>query len=571
MIFVNSCTTANCPLSCCPLLPKKTMAMAPASFDSIISDSNLLVQILGMLGDKEIGNLNSSISRFDCRNAFQTSLANTDTLKMKGIDSRHTLTLLSYWRWIVNKKVAVTAIDLFHVFTRWYEFIPEGFGSDCEAELATVISDYLRWTWKKFFLKSVRLMECRFDFGGFERFPLREKHYNIAAHLIRSLAGNIVRGHATFGLRSLDLVSCILSQTDMKSVGMLLQHNAKSLQRVTFSDLWDDSGYDAVTMNIADVINCGAQLKELTLTLHMNRHGSNLSPFHITPTCLLTICRRCPGLECVSLRGWRYSLIDDAEALAEACTNLTSINLNGCSGTEVYQLVTLVRSLCRSRLQRLYMCAFPKGMAEIMECCTNLTHVDFGCSAQLRDANVYALVENCKLLEFVKINKATRVTGDAVFAIAKSCPNLMELNIFECCVSKAAVLAVITQCMRLRTLFCTIDTRARRRLPFVFHSNDRDKRSLIDDWEHSYDYYDFKFPYDMNRNIASARRTQPCDFDMHDFFVESKFFSIVNVQQRSGNWLEWLESDVCVCGAFGGGGWGVGPKIAQCISGQCIM
>jgi len=576
MILVNSCTTANCPLPCCPLLPKKVMAMATASFDSIISDSNLLVQILGMLGDKEIGNLNSSISRFDCRNAFQTSLANTDALKMKGIDSRHTLTLLSYWRWIVNKKVAVTAITMFNAFTRWYAFIPEGFSRDCEAELATVMSDYLRWSWKKLFLKSVRLMECRFDFdfGCVERFPRPcEKNYNIPAHLIRSLAGNIVRGHATFGLRSLDLVSCILSRTDMKSVGILLKHNAESLQRVTISDLWDESDDDGlvVTMNIAEIINCGAQLKELTLS--MNRHSIKQSPFRITPTCLLTICRRCPGLECVSLRGWRCSLINDAEALAEACTNLTSINLNGCCGTDADQLVTLVRSLCGSRLQRLYMCAFQKSMAFMAEeCCTNLTHVDFGYSVLFCDANVYALVQNCKLLEFVKINKTRRVTGDAVFAIANSCSNLMELNIFECCVSKAAVLAVITQCMRLRTLFCTIDTRDRRRQPFVFHSDDRDKSSLIDDWEHSYDYYNFKFPDGMNRDIQTARRKQPCDFDMHSFFTESKFFSIANVQETSGIWLRWLESNVCTqCGAYGGGGWGVrlGPQSARCIS--CAM
>ena len=529
---------------------ERAKARTMARFDSISSDSNLLVQILGMLEDKEIGNFNSSISRVDCRNAFKTSLANTDALKMKGIESRHTLTLLSFWKWVVNKKVAVTSIDLFDVVTKCYDpaFIPAGFSRDCEAELATVISDYLQWTWKKFFLKSVRLMECRYE--SVEHFSSRdEKNYNIAAHMIRSLAGNIVRGHATFGLLSLDLVSCILSRRDMNTVCTLLEHNSKSLHRVNLSELRNESGDDdTVKMDVGEIICCGAQLKELTL--NMTRHGSDLSPFRMSPTCWLTISRRCPGLEYVSLQGWRNSLIDDAEVLAEACSNLTSINLNGCCGTHANRLVTLGRSF-GPRLQRLYICGFPKGMeiAHVMaECCTNLTHVDFGYSSTIYDANVVALVENCKHLKFVKINRS-RVTGDAVVAIARCCPNLMELNIFECRVSKAAVLEVLNKCMRLRTLFCSVSTRRRLNLPFVFYSNDRGYINLIDDWEHSYDYWEFKFPDSMNKAIdyARCRNRNPCMFDFHSFFSKMVFFTIENFRMEMeseeprwlGDWYEW--------------------------------
>jgi len=544
MIFVNSYMTVKYPLPCCPLPPKTVMARETASFDSIISDSNLLVQILAMLVDKDIGTLNSSISRVDCRKAFQTSLANMNALKMKGIDSRNTLTLLSFWRWIVNRKVAVTSIDVFNVFTRWYhpDIVPVGFSKDCEAELATVISHYLGWTWKKFLVKSVRLMECRFDWV--EPFPSGE-NYNIAAHLIRSMAGNAVQGHMTSGLLSLDLVSCILSQRDMKTVGLLLQHNAESLQRVTLSDLRSDDVADAVTIDISEIFCSAAQLKHLTLAMTPR---SPRSPFSMSSTCLLKICRRCPGLECIFLRGWENSLINDAdlESLAEACSNLMSINFNGSCDTELHRLVHLGRS-CGPRLRRFYMCGLngmAQGMAHLKDmakCCTNLTSIDFGYSTVCDEA-IIALVENCKSLEFVKINRCPRVTEAAVFAIASCCPNLMELNLFDCRVSKAAVNAVISGCNLLRALFCSVSTLGK---PVVFHSY-RDYNDLINDWEHAYDLLDFKFPYRMNSYIfdkVAGRHYSP--INIQSLFSEKiLFFYLENVRagKLESEDIKWLES-----------------------------
>ncbi|KAG2254536.1 hypothetical protein Bca52824_084672 [Brassica carinata] len=117
-------------------------------------------------------------------------------------------------------------------------------------------------------------------------------------------------------------------------------------------------------------------------------------------------------------------------SLARGCTNLTKLNLSGCTSFSDTALAYLTR-ICR-KLKVLNLC---------------------GCVEAVSDSALQAIGENCSQMQSLNLGWCEKISDDGVMSLAYGCPDLRSLDLCGCVlITDESVVALANRCVHLRSL-----------------------------------------------------------------------------------------------------------------------
>lgn len=202
------------------------------------------------------------------------------------------------------------------------------------------------------------------------------------------------------------------------------------------------------------LINEDANAALTLVARHYPRIQELFVPFGVTTECLMAISAGCPSLlrlwvdadinedfvvaiahgcrqlELFNLYSYRTGLTDAAlMALADRCTTLKCLELNGCSRLTDVAVVAVARNC--SLLESLALNQGPQLTDEAFVAIgLRLAHLKtisaIGCR-KITDRAIFALARGCSQLEEVRANGVGQ-TNEAVFALARHCPRLRLID-----------------------------------------------------------------------------------------------------------------------------------------------
>ena len=194
-------------------------------------------------------------------------------------------------------------------------------------------------------------------------------------------------------------------------------------------------------------------LKRMSLTL--------TSESTVTDEGVRSIAKYCPGLEQISLVGWKDISNRSLEVL---CTlpRLEETSLSYCKGVTSAGIASLVKSI-GGNLEVLKLCSVldltsasflpcdDKLLQYIGECCPKLRELtmDTRTTDNITEATFATLFQGCPLLEALE---CTQLPAYALPQLAKHCPCLRKLDVFEQGCTNAGIVAVASKCTKLMQL-----------------------------------------------------------------------------------------------------------------------
>ena len=134
------------------------------------------------------------------------------------------------------------------------------------------------------------------------------------------------------------------------------------------------------------------------------------------------------SLTVVRLYGNQRLTNESFSCLAENCRNLTYLSLYGCKSLSDEGAIPLIQSSC-----------------------TPLQALDLSLT-KITNVTLEAIAASCPLLEVLRVNTCSAITGEGVAKVAQACPLLRYINANNCRVKDNHLSTLARSCKFLQTL-----------------------------------------------------------------------------------------------------------------------
>ncbi|KAJ3018451.1 hypothetical protein HKX48_002876 [Thoreauomyces humboldtii] len=130
---------------------------------------------------------------------------------------------------------------------------------------------------------------------------------------------------------------------------------------------------------------------------------------------------------------WQFVTDLMVDALAEACPNLESLDLEGCRSIHDKSLYSIANSLPNISSLSIAFCAriTDSGLFYLLGRCRRLRNLELTCIPRISDAGLQPLTFARSFLETLNLS-GTRVADDSVRAIISRAPDLVFLDVSSC-------------------------------------------------------------------------------------------------------------------------------------------
>jgi hypothetical protein len=189
-------------------------------------------------------------------------------------------------------------------------------------------------------------------------------------------------------------------------------------------------------------------------------YNTGEKPF--TSDSLILLANSCPLLLTLELIG--CDLIDDTSLsfLAEKCKLLTLLNLRDCGNLTDISFIKIARGC--NLLKEVY---FPRtaitdktllSLKDIINPQIQWRKVELWECNEISDYGLCALIESCKQLEHLDVDRCDAITDSSILHLIKHCPELKILHTNGCSsVTVFSLCEVIAECPNCTQLFATAD------------------------------------------------------------------------------------------------------------------
>lgn len=179
------------------------------------------------------------------------------------------------------------------------------------------------------------------------------------------------------------------------------------------------------------------------------------------------VCRCCPMLTHIDLRGCEHITDSGIANLVDACTHLSSIDVSRCFKLTESSIISLSRCVdltsldvsCCYKISNLDAFHTSDGDATRHSAGTrrceqfSTLNVSMLNNRLLTEASIVALVTKCTRLTSLDVSRLTNLTNSAVEAIAKTCVHLVDVNISFCSRVSDVGMYALAKCAHLTTLY----------------------------------------------------------------------------------------------------------------------
>lgn len=172
--------------------------------------------------------------------------------------------------------------------------------------------------------------------------------------------------------------------------------------------------------------NCPS-LTSLTLTL------SNFNTSTLSDDCVLALAENCKQLKELNIKTCHMITDISMLALGDNCPSLEILRLDFCGNITDQGLISLAQG-CRS-LTSLGVCGANLSNASVLslaENCHELMFVDLGSCGGLSNDSLIPLVEHCSKLISIRFCDVSTVTIEFIEIIAYGCYQLSEIKMYRC-------------------------------------------------------------------------------------------------------------------------------------------